>query len=453
MSRQDRTYDLISSGMVYDIMKIPIISRYLEKQPVHGKLVAQKKYHEATRVKNTFDNRISPDIPFQKRFDYYKSVPRLQNTVDSIVLDVLNRDWYYDGDGDAFAQQAKMMEEWEEEVGVSNMFEQIVRNWVIAGVHILSLEDWVPIQLSALEAMVRDKFGRRLQYIQKIGGTEEKLEADKFCFLPYIEVDREAWPMGMFDSLMNEFEDIDGNIGKPMIEIYRQMMQDIAKIHHKYASPRVIYTFPGVSKDVIDEDIAPLVESMKPGDRLVLNASVEGEVQITQETVDGRARFSESVEKLTMDIDAGLQTSKNRLITQPSAMADAKEAGQQDDDRILGIMEKLRSFMNKEVIPRVTGLPAGTVQFKWGAKDSFDMIFPSAIKDAIDKQVLIPAEARKILEDSFRWKIPEPDPGLPDTGDPEKDMLKRQIEKERKYNESLMLAYAARELNERRARA
>ena len=87
-------------------------------------------------------------------------------------------------------------------------------------------------------------------------------------------------------------------------------------------------------------------------------------------------------------------------------MADAREAGQQDDDRILGIMERLRIMMNFEVIPRITGRPAGEIIFKWGGKDTFDLEFPEAIQMAIDKNVISPEKALFMLEDNFRWKVP-----------------------------------------------
>jgi hypothetical protein len=87
-------------------------------------------------------------------------------------------------------------------------------------------------------------------------------------------------------------------------------------------------------------------------------------------------------------------------------MADAKEAGAQDDDRTLGIMEKIRTFMNFEVIPRITGLKPGVVQFKWGSKDTFNLEFPPAIKEALEAGVINTQQAQIILETEFHWKFP-----------------------------------------------
>jgi hypothetical protein len=248
--------------------------------------------------------------------------------------------------------------------------------------------------------------GDTTEYIQVIDGVEHVIQADDFIIDKYIDFDRAPWGVGMFDSLMNrDWLDTDGRDPIASLELYRQALQDNMKIHHKFASPRVLYTVPGANEETIDNDITPMVEGMGPGDRAVINQDVE----IKQETVDGNARFIEHVNKIIDEIDTGLQSSANRLITEPSAMADAREAGAQDDDRTLGIMEKIRVFMNKEVIPRVTGLDRGVIEFKWGSKDTFGLQFPEALEIALDKKVVTLEQARVILMDEYHWKFPSND--------------------------------------------
>jgi len=353
---------------------------------------------------NTYD-RIYPRIEFWKRMEFYLTVGRVQNVVESFVLNIQNREHYYDSkeEGEIEEKDIELMEAWEEQVRLNRFFGNTVRNWIINGVHIVSPVDWLPLQLQSIIAKRRDLDGKTTEYLQYINGVEHVLPADDFLEIPYIELDREPWPTGLFDSLMNrDYIDIDGGDPRASLELYRQALQDNMKIHHKYASPRVVYTIPNANRETIDNDIVPLIEQMRPGDRIVLNE----ELVITQETVDGNARFIEHVNKIIDEIDTGLQSSQNRLITEPSAMADAREAGQQDDDRILGIMERLRLMMNFEVIPRITGRPAGEIIFKWGAKDAFDLSFPDALEKALAANVISPEKAMVILEDNYHWKIP-----------------------------------------------
>lgn len=352
-------------------------------------------------------DRIRPRIEFWKRQQFYLTVGRVQNVTESYVLNLINREWYYDDSSEGkYEVQVEAMEKWEEEIVISRFIGTMVRNWIINGVHILSPKDWKPLQLQSVRSKSRDKYGNTISYHQIINGVEKTLPASDFLELPYIEFDREPWPVGLYDSLMNsDYLDIDGRDPRASLELYRQALQDNMKIHHKYASPRVIYFADGVSKETLDNDIIPIIEGMVAGDRAAFNAKIE----IVQETVDGNARFIEHVNKIIDEIDTGLQSSANRLITEPSAMADAREAGAQDDDRTLGIMERVRWVMNREVIPRITGLQPGEVVFKWGAKDSFTLELPEPIEKALNLNIISREQALIILETQWRWKIPSPE--------------------------------------------
>jgi len=369
------------------------------------------KTRQAERLKssaasNPFLGRIIPPVPFKDRNDYYVTIGRLQNAVDTLVLNVLLREWHFDDDKH-HPEAIKQMEQWQKDIKFGRWMGNIIRNWCLHGLNIISPEDWIPVQMESIEGLTRDSGGDPQIIWQNVKGNLEKLDANDFLWAPYITLDRLPFPVAMFESLMREFEDIDGKIAKPVAQLYRQSIQDIMKIHHKYASPRVIYVFPGVDKTTIDDDIAPLIEAMGPGDRLALNVAPEGEVQLVQETVDGKARFSESLDKLVDEMDTGLQTTANRVIAEPSAMADAREGGQQDDDRVMGIMELLTEFIDVEVIPRITGLEIGTVNFKWGTKDSFSLVYPQELRDALADRIIDEQQVRFILEKHFNWEIPE----------------------------------------------
>jgi hypothetical protein len=393
------------------------------KSAIHGRVLAHRE--DSSLVGNTRPgglsgtnwDRIYPRVEFWKRMEFYRTVGRVQNVVESYVLDIINREHFYDAgnneDSEDYKEFIKLMENWEQQVVVTKLFSTMVRNWIVNGTNIISPEDWEFVQLQSIQAKRRDEFGVTKEYLQIINGQEIKMDATGFLEIPFIDLDREPWGVGMFDSLMsNDYIDIDGHTPQASLTLYRQALQDNMKIHHKFASPRVIYSVPNANEDTIDNDIVPIVEGMMPGDRAVFNE----EIIITQETVDGNARFIEHVNKIVDEIDTGLQSSANRVIAEPSAMADAREAGSADDDRTLGIMERLRIFMNKEVIPRVTGLEAGVLVLKWGAKDAFDLEYPEALSKALGDGILHPAQARVILEEQYHWKIPSEEDVLEKTG-------------------------------------
>lgn len=362
--------------------------------------------------------REEPHIPFDKRIEFYMTVGKIQNVVDAMVLDITNRSFFFKdstdgGKGGAYTKELRLMEKWQKsKVQLSEMFAEVVRNWLINGVHILSPIDWEPVQLRSIRSKIRDNNGITKQYIQVINGQEKFLDATQFLEIPYINMDVAAWGVGLFDSIMNRnYLDIDGHQPNATLEIYRQTLQDQGRILHKFSSPRTYY-MPAdgvtVSKDVIDNDIVPIIEASHPGDRAVMSQRME----ILTEDIDGQSRFTEYADDINDEVEAGLQSSKNRLLIEPSAMADAKEAGEQDDDRSLGLMEKLRVFMNKTVIPHVLGVDAGWIEFVWGEKDAFNLQIPPALLQSVQAGIISPEQALLMLKEQYEWNIPELTPEL-----------------------------------------
>jgi len=342
-------------------------------------------------------------------------VGKIQNVIDAMSTDITNRKWFFKdtsdgGKGGAYATELKIMEDWAKKtVQVSEFLSELIHNWTITGTHIVSPIDWVPIQLRSIKSKMRDNDGNTILYVQSINGKEVFLPAMNFMELPFINLDRAAWGVGLFDSIMNNaYLDIDGRQPNSTLQIYRQTLQDQGKILHKFSNPIVFY-LPAegevVSQETIDNDIVPLIEGVKPGDRLALNKRLE----IIQENIDGKSRFTEYADDIHEEVDAGLQSSKNRLLTDPSSMADAGEAGEQDDDRILGIMAKIEILFNKSIIPAVLGIEAGWIEWQWGEKDSFHKHIPAHIKESLELGIIQPEEARQMLENQHEWSFPELD--------------------------------------------
>jgi hypothetical protein len=352
------------------------------------------------------DGRIEPNPSFKKAQEYYCSSPRIFNVVESNVLEVINREWYYDGD----EKLVEILTNWEKKVNLKNLFKYMVRSWEIFGVHILSPTDWEGIQMTTILAKRRDEDGNTVEYIQSRDGQEHKINAADFIELPFIQVEREPWGFSQFHSLFfNAYVDIDGKDPRPIVELQRQTTQDTMKIHHKFASPRVFYNVPNVDKKVLDDDIVPVIEGMAPGDRAAFNTEIKPEMEV----VDTSSRFNDSVMNIDKEMDIGTQSSRNRKIAEPSAMADAESASRDDDDHIMGIMEEIKHFMNKILIPHVLGIKdiedpsmMPEIEFKWGARDRFDLEYPEGISKALNDGVITIQQASKMLQDQYRWKIP-----------------------------------------------
>lgn len=350
----------------------------------------------STAVSNNYGVETPPPVPFIKCRELYHSIPRVFNSAESLILDIRNRKHHYtksetgnkkeDVDEATIEAAIKNMEDWDKEFKPrKQIFPPFLRNLLVCGVHIISEKDWLPMQLQKVVGKIRNDDGDTEQYIKLKDGNPEKIDSKGFIEIPYILEDREPWGLGKFHSIF--FDDYHDNDGKHALSIgamHRQSIQDTMRIHHKFASPRVFYNVEGVTKEDLNKDIVPIIESMKPGDRAAFNAVVTPQL----ETVDTTARFHESVINIQKEVDVGAGSAKNRLITEPSAMADAREATEADDDQILGLMEIIKDFMDMHVIPKVTGLPVGILEFQWGSKGTFRIEMPDYIKEGIANNIM-----------------------------------------------------------------
>ena len=176
----------------------------------------------------------------------------------------------------------------------------------------------------------------------------------------------------MFHSLLTTF-DYGKRRSLPMLEIYRRQIQLFYRVLERYGSPVTVWFFDNVGKAEFDRQVEEL-RALEAGDRRILSKKVE----IATETIDGRGNLINATSPvINQEIEAGLQTSANRLITQPSAMADARIGSQYDDVKTTAIMERIRRVMNVLIIPRIT---SGSVEFRWGKKDDFEFNFDQLLQ-------------------------------------------------------------------------
>ena len=368
---------------------------FSKQEKEYGVYVAKNEKRPSSPVSNPFDQLVYPEVNFEKAYEFYKTVGKVQNVVEYTVSKVLKRDWYFEAKNLTLKQT---MDDWAKSYKLNKILETYVRDSMVGGNFIISKNDWLYVQLTSLMGLHRDKDGV-IEYFQQIYGN--KLYLKDFIFEKYIEVNREAWGLSHFHALMTSFIDVDGNNSVPTLENYRQMQQDSARIYHKFAAPRIIYGFLNIAKDTVEKVFGPAIDAMKPGDRIALSETPT----MISEQVDSKARFTDTIDLINSEVESGLQSSANRVINKPSAMADAREAGSMDDDRIFGMMERIRRFIDEKVIPAVTGTEDECF-FKWGAEDSSSLNFPPGLATAIDKQVIDANTAREILK-TIGWKIPE----------------------------------------------
>lgn len=365
--------------------------RFWRKQEIYGATLSEAGQAASSQVSDRFYQYVRPEVDFATCYEYYRTVGKVQNAAESYVSQVLSRDWYFEGPQDAVRQ----LEKWEDRFNLSRLLEYIVRDWLVCGNSLVGVSDWQPVQITSIVGVKRNQYGIAEQYLQRVNGREVLLDSSKFIHTQYIELNREAWGVGMFHSLLTTF-DYGRKKSLPQLEIYRRQIQLFHRVLERYGSPVTVWFFDNITKAEFDSQVEEL-RALEAGDRRILNKKVE----IVTETIDGRGNLINATSPMiNQEIEAGLQTSANRLITQPSAMADAREANAKDSARLLSIEERIRRVMNTLIIPRLT---SSQVEFKWGKQDSYEFNFDQLLQ-AKNAGFISVEEGRRILA-SVGWKL------------------------------------------------
>lgn len=374
--------------------------RFWKKNSLAVKVGTEAKAQGSSTVESSlyFGDYLTPKVAFSKLFEYYETIPKEQNVVEKIVSKLISRDWSFEGE----KQYTIPMDTWSDKFNLDRFIEYYSRNQLITGNFLVGKSDWQPVQLSSVIGLKRDEYGNVQEYAKtKRNVMYEVLDARDFLHDKFIEIDRQPWGLSLFHALANDqYTDIDGDKPLSMAEIFRQLPQDFTKIIHKLGSPRIIYAFNNLDEPQLKAEASKLT-GLKPGSRIAMNQIPE----MIPETIDGKARFTDHIDFINKNYEAGTGSSANRVITEPSAMADAKEAGEQDDDLVLGVAAKFLRFMNELVIPEVLGEEArGKCLFRWGSAEEFEFNSQEA-KIWLDSGVIGKLEVREMLKSRNIMKL------------------------------------------------
>lgn len=352
---------------------------------------------------------IYPQPSFATRYDAYDTIGRIFTAVESVVKAVSKRDFYFANadEKDKNDFKVNLMETWEKQYNGSKFVEDLTRTWLMAGTAIFG-PDYTFVPMQSVKYMQRDIHGNikkivlnvngrewPLGYVEQNGSLIQKFKPEDYTVTHYIQNSRDAWGKNLYYALCTTFTDLDGKQSTPLYQGFRQIEQDGIRMHHRIASPRTIWSFPKL-KNPKDLDIknpkslAYRINKMLPGDRIVGGQEFEG-AEIKGEPIEGRTRFTEVTDLVKGEVEVAAQSSAARLIEDPSAMADAREANVKDSDTTLYVCELVRRLFDYVIIPKVIG--DQSVVFHWGSADNFQFNFEQTLA-AVQTGIISIEEAR-----------------------------------------------------------
>lgn len=405
-------------------MKLKFWERFGKPEAVqtYGSALLSERSSSPVSEGTPYTGQIYPKPAFSDRLEAYDTVGKIYAAVEGYCKGINKRDFYFANVDEENADERgiKLMEEWEQVYHGSVLIDCLCHDLLIFGNAIIATTDWLPVQMTSVKYM--KKLNRKPSLIMlSIDGREiplgsiynpasntftESIPLEDYVHIKYIDVAQQTWGRGLYHAITTTFIDNDGREATPLYRVVRQLQQDGAKIYHRLAAPRSIWGFPGIlNKDEYDvnnpNSLAYRLKNALPGDRVM----VQSEVTVAAEPIDGKSRFTEIKQDIMDEVEVTTQSSASRLITKPSAMADAREANEKDDDTLLNLMEIIRRCMDEYVIPRVlgsSGIDPESIEFRWGKEDDFEFEFADIVQMAAlqvgGKPVVSVEEVRDMLK-------------------------------------------------------
>jgi hypothetical protein len=178
----------------------------------------------------------------------------------------------------------------------------------------------VGVKLLPLQSIRRIKreplSGRPLWYEQRFGGQTTILDPKDIVHFKYNPQGGEAFGSPVIRSLLESYVVDDRYVREPFLKIKARMEAIMPKIFTRYAAPKRVWVFPGVS-DAKRDEYKQVIEQTPEDQDLAFNPAEKDSFDITNLEIDPRARFEGFINYIESQYIAGMQTPVVKLYTAP----------------------------------------------------------------------------------------------------------------------------------------
>lgn len=272
------------------------------------------------------------------------------------------------------------------------------------------------LPLTSIRKIKRDPTsGRVLWYEQTIGGNKIPIEAANIVHFRFNPQDGEAFGSPVIRSLLESYPVDDRYTREPMLKIKAKMETIMPKIFERYAGPRSVWIFPGVSDTKLNE-YKTAIEQTPQDEDLAFNPSEGTLFDIKTLTIDPRARFEGFVNYIESQTIAGMQTPVVKLYTAPGfTEASATVARKISERKIVFLRRFFKRVVEREIYADLlasSGFDSinDRVVFNWGVEKpelSFENIIALAqVSAQTGVEYLSKDEVRRMLR-KFGFEVDE----------------------------------------------
>jgi len=272
------------------------------------------------------------------------------------------------------------------------------------------------LPLTSIRRIRRDPIsGRVLWYEQRIGGQTATLGTDELVHFKYNAQDGEAFGSPVIRSLLETYQVDDRYTRESFLKIKARMEAIMPKIFTRYASPKRVWVFPGVSDEKRNEYKAAIEQSPEDED-LAFNPADKDSFDIKNLEIDPRARFEGFINYIESQYIAGMQTPVVKLYTAPGFTEASATVAKEISERKIDFLRRfLKRVVEQEIYSDLLknndfDPVADRVTFNWGLEKPevtlMDVITIAKTSAETGVEIMTKEETRAMLR-KFGFELAE----------------------------------------------
>jgi len=243
---------------------------------------------------------------------------------------------------------------------------------------------------------------------------------DELIHLAYNVLTAKPLGIGVLQSLCTPLDIGDGEQREPFYQIKAKIHSGMADTVYTFGAPNELWTFPGLSKEKLQEYLAQIKNIPRRGSRFVFNPPAGSDAKVQPIVAERMRGLDFYVETLEDEFVLDLQTPLAKLVTKTGfTEASATAALEIAERRVLALQRFLKRGVERHLFDRVVaqaGLDPkqAQVRLNWGIREALDYEKLTALLSQlvlilrdIGPNVITPAELRKILRDVAKLPLEE----------------------------------------------
>jgi hypothetical protein len=375
---------------------------------------------------------VSPDVSFKTMTEVYLGDLAARASID-FLADQIAGQGFYTTMNEEYREKSEgktakeVVDEFCEEVGLDEVLQVSAKYlvgwgnvfwWVGSSVHIKFLQA-VPLEIIKDDGVKYDSNGDISQIVFDWKRQPPQISGNEIVHLAYNVLTASPLGIGVLQSLCTPLSIGDGETREPFYQIKAKIHSGMADTIYTFGAPNELWSFPGLSKDKLQEFLAQIKRIPRRGSRFVFNPPAGSEAKVQPVVAERMRGLDFYVETLEDEFILGLQTPLAKLVTKTGfTEASANAALEIAERRVLAIQRFLKRGVERYLFDRIVAAAGldpvqAQVRLNWGMPESLDYEKLTEILGQlteilkVNPSIIGPEELRKILRDVAKLPLEE----------------------------------------------